>query len=209
MSRRLLKEDGFTLPEMLVTIMIMIVVLFALYSIFDMGLRVFSFGNNKVEATENARLGLEKMQREIRAAYPYDKSNTSPDTHLLDNMNAPDSYRQITFANDLGAGNRRVDSSTERITYSVSGTTLQRSVGTGAPQPVVENLMPDDPLTSADETGLKIEYLKKGDGTNLVATASEPEVQVVRITLNVEVDAGIAGPVEQTLTTDVALRNRG
>ena len=37
--------------------MIMIVVFFALYSIFDMSLRVFSFGNNKVEAMESARVG--------------------------------------------------------------------------------------------------------------------------------------------------------
>lgn len=191
---------------MLVTMLIMTVVLFALYSIFDMGLRVFSFGNNKVEATENARLGLEKMVREIRAAYPYDRGNpTSPDTHLLDQMGV----HQITFANDLGAGNRVVNLSTERITYSVSGTTLQRSVGTGAPQPVVEHLVPDNPSTPADETGLKIEYLKRGGGISLVPTAVESEVRMVRITLSVEVDEGTAGPVRQTLTTDVALRNRG
>jgi prepilin-type N-terminal cleavage/methylation domain-containing protein len=70
-TRRLLREEsGFTLVEVLVTMTIMIVVLSALYGIFDMGLRTFSFGNNKVEAVENARLGLEKMEREIRAAYP-------------------------------------------------------------------------------------------------------------------------------------------
>ena len=51
---------------MMVTVLVMIVVMFALYSIFDMGLRVFSFGNNNVEATESARLGLEKMEREIK-----------------------------------------------------------------------------------------------------------------------------------------------
>jgi len=205
-NTRLSKEDGFTLPEMLVTMVIMVVVLFALYSIFDMGLRVFSFGNNKVEATENARLGLEKMEREVRAAYAYDRGNpTSPDTHLLDNMG----IHQITFANDLGAGDRVVDPSTEKIAYSVSGTTLQRSVGLGAPQPVVEYLVPDNPSTPADETGLKIEYLKQGSGITLVPTAIESEVRVVRITLSVEVDAGTAGPVRQTLTTDVALRNWG
>ena len=46
--------------------MIMMVVFFALSSIFDMSLRVFSFGNNKVEAVESARVGMEKMEREIR-----------------------------------------------------------------------------------------------------------------------------------------------
>jgi prepilin-type N-terminal cleavage/methylation domain-containing protein len=38
-ERVLREESGFTLPEMLVTMMVMILVFFALYSIFDMGLR--------------------------------------------------------------------------------------------------------------------------------------------------------------------------
>ena len=40
------EEAGFTLTEVLVTMMIMLIVLFALYSIFDMSIRVFSFGND-------------------------------------------------------------------------------------------------------------------------------------------------------------------
>ncbi len=51
------EEGGFTLPELMVTMVMMLTVLFALYSIFDMSIRVFSFGNHKVEAVENARLG--------------------------------------------------------------------------------------------------------------------------------------------------------
>lgn len=50
-------QGGFTLPEMMVTITMMVVVLFALLSIFDASIRVFSLGNDKVEAIENARLG--------------------------------------------------------------------------------------------------------------------------------------------------------
>ena len=69
-ARFLKEERGFTLSEMMVTIVIMMVVFFALYSVFDMSVRIFSFGSNKVEAVESARLGLERMEREIRAAYP-------------------------------------------------------------------------------------------------------------------------------------------
>ena len=74
-KRVVCEEAGFTLTEVLVTTMIMLIVLFALYSMFDMGLRVYTFGNDKVEATEQARLGMEKMEREIRAAYPVDRIN--------------------------------------------------------------------------------------------------------------------------------------
>jgi prepilin-type N-terminal cleavage/methylation domain-containing protein len=185
---RLLREErGFTLPEMLVTMVMMVIVLFALYSIFDMSLRVFSFGNDKTEAVENARLGLEKMEREIRAAYPYDKINGT--TTLLSSWTA----NQITFGNDLN-GSRVVDSN-EVITYRRNAgtpTILERENG-GSAQPVVEHV-----------DGLTFEYLDKYGAT----ATSESNVTVVHITLMIKVDSGPGGPATQTLTTDVALRNR-
>lgn len=217
MSKTLHGEEGFTLVEMMVTMVIMIVVLFALYSIFDTSVRVFSFGNDEVEAVENARLGLEKTSREIRVAHPYDKGAATTDTHLFDAMTAS----RITFANDLGTGDRIVDQATEEITYEARSTanlantcstatmapcTLYRTVGAGAAQPVVENLAYDDggtPGTVDDVPGIRFEYLKKS-GTGLVAAAGDAEVEVVRITLLIEKGEG-----GQRITTDVDMRNRG
>src|SRR5215218_3920255 len=88
-GRFLKDERGFTLTEVLVTIMIMIVVMSALSSMFHMSLRVFSYGNNKVEAVESARVGLEKMEREIRQAYTYN-SASSP-TYLFFDTASPTS----------------------------------------------------------------------------------------------------------------------
>jgi prepilin-type N-terminal cleavage/methylation domain-containing protein len=202
------EEDGFTLVEMLVTIMVMIVVMFALYSIFDMSIRVFTYGNNKVEAVENARLGLGKMERELRAAYPYDKGNPTPDTRLFTGTL---SENQITFANDLN-GDRVVAPTTEQITYYLDGKTLRRTVGTGGAtggQPVVEFVKPDGPAAGYDG-GLKFDYLKKS-GTALVATTDEAEVEVIRISLDVQLDVqtgGGTGTATQQITTDVDLRSR-
>jgi hypothetical protein len=72
-----------------------------------MSIRVFSFGNDKVEATENARLGLEKMEREVRAAYPADKINDLE--HVFFDRANPTvatlpAQRSITFGNDLAQG---------------------------------------------------------------------------------------------------------
>lgn len=205
MRRRILHDErGFTLTEVLVTMMIMITVMFALYSIFDMSLRVFSFGNDKVEAVENARLGMERMEREIRAAYPVDKIPDPSLEHLFfapGNPTVPvvPGTNTITFGNDLSHGadppNRRIlDPATnaaepgEEITYTVSGSTLTRNG-----QPVVENVAPG---------GLAFTYLRSNlqsptevDGT---------DVGVVRISLEINVDGRI-----QTLTTDVDLKNRG
>lgn len=187
-GRMLRDQSGFSLPEVMVTIMLMLTVMFALYSIFDMSLRVFSFGNDKTEATENARLGLERMEREIRAAYPQDKTVDPPNTTLFSTWTAG----QITFGNDLN-GNRKVDSD-EFITYrrGADPTTLQREKG-GNSQAMVEFV-----------DGLSFEYL---DRYGAPAT-SEDKIFMVRITLAVKVDRGLGGPTTQTLTTDVALRNR-
>lgn len=190
--RRLLREEsGFTLAELMVTILIMITVMFALYSIFDMSLRVFGFGNDKTEATENARLGLERMEREIRAAYPYDKANG--DDRLFTTTWTAD---QITFGNDLN-GNRFVDSN-EIISYrrGADPTTLVRE-NNGTSQPVVEYV-----------DGLTFEYLDRYGATVTSDPANEKNIYIVRITLTTEVDRSLADPTTQTLSTDVALRNR-
>jgi prepilin-type N-terminal cleavage/methylation domain-containing protein len=193
------EEDGFTLPEMLVSMTVMVVVLMALYSVFDMSVRVFGFGNDKVEATENARLGLEKMAREIRSAYPYDKINGQ--SHLFWNSASPTTpafpaSSSVTFGNDLN-GNRKIDVASEQITYSASGGTLQRNG-----QPAVEFVQDVD----GDGTALSFQYLDANGNT----ATSEAAVAMVRIKLEVAVDRGIhEQPVTQVLQTKVALRNRG
>jgi len=189
MRRGLLQEEGgFTLTEVLVTMMLMIVVMFALYSIFDMSIRVFGFGFDKVAATENARIGLDKMAREIRAAYPYDRFTNN--NTLFPGYGANPSS-SITFGNDMN-GNRKVDVASEQITYSLSGGgTLLRNG-----QPTVEFVKPG---------GLTFEYLD-ARGT---AVTSEGDVKMVHIKLEVSLKRGIQDqPVTQVLKTDVALRNR-
>ena len=196
-ARLLREEKGFTLPEVLVSIIVMTAALFALYSIFDMGLRVFAVGNDKVEAVENARLGLEKMQRELRAAYPYDKSDTATTNDYLFPAGGFTS-NSVTFGNDLN-GDYRVDSGTEQITYSLSGGSPATLLRNG--QPVVEFVQDVD-----GGNALTFEYRNAAGGT----VTNEADIEAVRIKLEVAVDRGIQEqPVSQTLTTDVALRNRG
>ena len=178
-KRFLEEESGFTLAEMLVAMTLMVTVLFALYGIFDMSIRVFSYGNDKIEAVENARVGLEKMQREIRAAYP-----TGSGSGLVSSPSYPTS-NQINFSNNAG-------STVENITYALSGSsasTLQRNG--------------DVVVRYVDVSKGPIFTFLKSDGSN---ASSEAEVARVRITLNISVPGVQAGT--QTLTTEVDLRNR-
>lgn len=207
-------ESGFTLVEMMVTIMIMTVVFFALYSIFDMSIKVFSFGNDKVEATENARLGLERIEREVRAAYPVDRVNGQDHVFFTAGSSATPTRPQtnsVTFGNDLPQGSTAPDrkiTSPEEITYELrrrdgsvcptSGTqgvcSLVRRIGnTGSFEPVVEYVVPN---------GLTFTYLRGNLG--VASSSNGKDIGIVRVKLEVNKDGR-----RQTLTTDVDLRNRG
>jgi type II secretory pathway component PulJ len=225
LRKRFAKDEmGFTLTEITVTIMIMMVVLLALYGISDMSLKAYSFGNSKVEATGSARAGMEKMEREIRQAYNYDLTSDPKKTYLLldpvDPTTAltvpPTDVAQLTFGNDLpgapGAGNGKIEcgSPCEYITYKLTDDasntacgaapcTLRR-VNTASPadwgEPVVENVALN---------GLSFTLLRS-DGT---VPACENQVGMVLVKLTVSVDRGISNPGTQELTTVVDLRNRG
>lgn len=212
-ERFLGEEDGFTLVEALVTMIMMVLVMFALYSIFDMSVKVFSLGGDKVEAVENARQGLDKMEREIRAAYPYPISETSSENGLFKTWKA----NKITFGNELTGDGKILcpaaspSGSTpkcEVITYSVykpsGGDTyaLGRANSSGGiRQPLVEFVN----RTSPSSTGLSFKYFTE-DGSEIIPGGEESEIARVRIQLETKVPGD--PPRTQVLTTEVDLRNR-
>jgi len=228
---RFLKDEwGFTLSEMLVTITIMSFILLALAGLFDASLKVFSFGNNKVEAVESARVGMEKMEREIRQAYNYDLTSNPQKTYLLLDPANPTTFLtlpapnadgqrvvdQLTFGNDLpgapGAGNRKIEcgSPCEYITYKLTDDT-SNSTCTAAPCSLrrVNTANPGDwgaPVTEnvLVPNGLSFTLLRSDGAT----PANEGEVDMVLMRLSLSVKQGIGHAGTQTLTTVIDLRNR-
>jgi len=205
MRERFLREQsGFTLTEMMVTIVVWIVMLLALYSIFDMSIKVFMFGNNKAEAMGNARLGIEKMEREIRQAYG--------DTQLLNIME----QTEIRFGNDLD-GNEIIQCPNtddppqcEKIGYQVYETPAgsgnfalgRDNVSTGTTntlanlQPVVEHV-----------DYVEFTYLDDDGVTEITDPANQANVAFVRMKIGIIVDPGTDNEAVQQLTTDIDLRN--
>jgi prepilin-type N-terminal cleavage/methylation domain-containing protein len=216
-ERFLREERGFSLPEMITTIFIMGVVFLALHSIFTMSLRVYSFGNNKVEAVESARLGLEKMEREIRQAYAFDRGNDNPVLLLFETWDPA----AIRFGNELD-GNMVIEcpnaDQCEKIGYQVyenpagSGNyALGRDNSSTGTTNTEANLQPvAEYVDYVDEanTGLSFEYLGSECPPAPEGCEAEDQIERVRIELRIRVDKGL-NDATQILTTDVALRNRG
>jgi len=195
-------EAGFTLVEVLVAASMMFAVLFALYAVFDVSVRAFGYGGDKVEAVGNARLAMDRMEREIRAAYPYDQTTNPPKRYLfLDQLNptkaaVPTSTR-LAFGNET-TGDRKIGSS-EVIGYYLSGHDLKRSKG-GSVQTLLDSVATD---------GLRFTPCRSAeDCPPAVAVTDEAEIRLLRIELTVEVERRGEDPARQRLATDVYLRNR-
>ena len=196
-------EAGFTLVEGMVAATMMFAVLFALYAVFDVSVRAFGYGGDKTEAVGDARLALGRMEREIRAAYPYDPTTDPPRRYLfLDPLDptkpAVPTATRLAFGNETG-GDRKIGA-TEVIGYYLSGHDLKRSKG-GSVQTLVDSVATNGlrftPCASASDCPPDVEI------------TDEAEVRLVRIELAIEVERRGEDTARQTLATDVYLRNRG
>jgi type II secretory pathway component PulJ len=196
-------EGGFTLIEVLVAAAMMFAVLFALYAVFDVSVRAFGYGGDRVEAVGNARLAMDRMEREIRAAYPYDQTTDPPRRYLfLDPLNPTEptvpAATRIAFGNE-STGDRKIVAS-EVIGYYLSGHDLKRSKG-GSVQTLLDSVATD---------GLRFTPCRRvEDCPPAVAVTDEAEIRLLRIELAVEVERRGEDPARQRLATDVYLRNRG
>jgi type II secretory pathway component PulJ len=198
MERFVKDERGFSLPEMMVTTMIMIVVLLALFGLFDMSLKVFSYGNNKVEAVESARVGMEKMEREIRQAVP------SADAQMFDWWTSA----EIRFGNDLdGNGVIACPNSTgrcEKIGYRLNGTTLGRDNTSAGTTNTVANLQP----VAEHVQSLTFTYYDRAGNEVVPGVDDEVDIDRVLVSIGISVNEGVGRSGTQTLTSVVDLRNR-
>ena len=191
------RQEGFTLPEALVAMVRTAAVLLALYAVFDASVRVFGAARGNAEAAQAARLGLARMEREIRAAYPRDRAGG--DATLLANFGE----ERLDFGNDLNGNCKTFDPATglvepgEGISYTLDTR--------GAPLRNGRLLIGS--AGDIDGRALTFEYFDaNGD---LVVTGGEADVYLVRIGLEVSADTASGGePVERILRTAVALRNR-
>ena len=196
MRRLPAREDGFTLPEVLVAMVMTAAVLLALYAVFDASVRVFGAARGNAEA---ARLGLARMEREIRAAYPRDRAGGY--ATLLTSF----AEERLDFGNDLNGNRRILDPATglvepgEGISYTLDTR--------GAPLRNGRLLVESAGDIDGDGRALTFEYFDaNGDP---VVTGDEADVSLVRVELEVSTDPlGGGDPAERVLRTAVALRNR-
>ncbi len=95
-------QKAFTLPELLVTMAILIIVIGAVYLAYSLNQQAFREGENTAEITQNGRVIIERLNREIRQAkeiagnFPeVEESATS--TIIFEDGHSTTSYRYIRY----------------------------------------------------------------------------------------------------------------
>ncbi len=110
-SRRLLRQSGFSVVEALVASAVMLIVLLAVYMVYDTAWQNNSRGQAKAAVQQDVRATFERMARELRGAgYTPSKTGcTSPPAGGITAMTSS----SVTFLTDVDG-----DSCTDQVTYT-------------------------------------------------------------------------------------------
>jgi type IV pilus assembly protein PilW len=142
------KSVGFTIVELLISMMVGLLILFAVYETFTVHNRQFKTQELSVEMLQNARVGLDFIVRELRMAgyNPADTLNLCTGTNTAANSPCVGitsiAANSISFTADLnGNGNLTADDTNpdENITYDINNSVMRRT-SNGTLQPVVMNI---------------------------------------------------------------------
>ena len=206
-------ERGYSLPEVLITSFVLVIVLLAIYIVYDTGLQDYARGTARADVQQNVRVALESMARELRAAgYSPTMSNctgppsgaimaigTSPaSVTFLADVDGNDCMDQVTYTfvpptNLTGPCDSSDPTTVGRITRSAQAWSSGAwSPATPAPSDVAQCV-----------TGLTITYYDSSGAT----TTTPANVRRINISITGAENTRGWGARTYTLTSDVRLRN--
>jgi type IV pilus assembly protein PilW len=180
-------NEGFTLTELLVAMVIAAVVMSAIYSAYLSQQKAYGVTEAVTDAQQNLRAAMYALESDIRMA-GYDPQGKK----VFGFSAVPNNATSITFTYDAN-GNGALDASTETISYQFDSTNkaLETRTGTaGAYNDVAAN------IDSVSFTGL-------GSDGATVATSAQ-NIRFVRVVLTAKVKDH-----EKQLTATVLCRNLG
>lgn len=201
-------ESGFTLVELLISILMTSLIVVAIYSIFRVQTHSVKLQESRLEAQEYARSVLDIMIREIRNAgyFPVGACTTTPAN--TNGIITADS-QTFQFVYDANAANGCADTD-ENVTYAFSTTgcsagfgNVTRKEGGNAAQSLTDCNVPTD--------GFTLTYYAQ-NSTTAMSPIVLANIQRVQVTLTVQSknpDQQFGGQLNATMTSNADLRNRG
>lgn len=202
-------EQGFTMLELAVTVLIMSVVLAILYPSLDSFVRHTTQTEKKAQVLADTRRAVETIARDLRAANPIDALPTLTE---YDNRVRFSVFCSTPGVNDCSSSRLR------QVEYRRVGYQLQRIVNGGTPRVILGPSGPDgrpepEQFGAVVNAGPVFRFFKK-DGQQLTtsgATAPPSSVRFRDCAKSVEIDLLVrsarTGTTTTSLLTQVDLRN--
>jgi prepilin-type N-terminal cleavage/methylation domain-containing protein len=193
----LARQDGFSLVELMVVAALLSVILAAAYMAIDMVTVVSDGIMARNQAQDQGQLAVEKMVRELRMVQP------TSDDKRFPVMEA----KRVMFYADINH-----DGLLDRVTYTVSGSTLTRAVAySGDIEPASTDFGPDStPVKIAEvdpSVGTVFQYWNNGPGnTTPTTTTKQSDVMAVKISLTTAATSGSQKVAVAIPTTTVHMR---
>ncbi len=200
--------EGFTLFELLVSMLLTSIIMAAAYSVFRVQTHTVKVQENRLDAQEYARSVLDMMVREIRNAgyLPVGACTTTP---ANTNGIITASSQTFRFVYDSNAANGCADAD-ENIEYRFDSTGCP--AGFGDIKRKTTNPANDQPLTDCNvASSFSLTYYAK-DSTTPLSPVVLANIQRISISLTVQsknADPVFGGQLNATMTSNADLRNRG
>lgn len=121
--RRATDEDGFTLPELLITTMLVAILSLTLFSVSDALTRTVATTESRSRSVTDARTALERMGRDLRAANPINQLVSGPTSQYK---------TSVSFDVFCSGGQACTSSGLRPVRYSVSNGVLTQTIGTSS-----------------------------------------------------------------------------
>ena len=209
-----MRDRGFTLVELLVTMVVSSIIMAAIYSVYAGLTRSYTTQNVAADVQQAVRATIDFMAEDIMMAGLLD--------YQEDYLNVPEistaGSEIMTFTAD-----RNMDGDTddefEDLTYRLDGTELkQKDNNSGIEETFIDNVFNFEFRyfrENAADTPTDNDLINGRDLINYY-TLNDPlvpddraDIRTVQISITVEEPAGMGGPVRRTYTTRVRCRNAG
>lgn len=135
-------RGGFTLVELMIAMALGLIVLGAMYGVFNIQNKHFSNQEQIVEMQQNAGMAIDIISREIRMAGYNPQRTTGSFTFLLAaSENRATNQNNVAFTYDEDSDGTEDSNDSEQVAFRVEGGVLKRfSTGSVHWQPLVENI---------------------------------------------------------------------
>ncbi len=96
MKRFFREEAGYTLVEILITTMILVLALGGAYSLFSGGVRSYKIGEARMDVQQNVRTAVAQVAREVKSAKQVRDMQTTIDSVLYSSANSSNLFLQMS-----------------------------------------------------------------------------------------------------------------